>query len=106
MTELDLAGRVNLAVRAHVCPGPRFPEAVWAGGEVRLRLWARQAADVAQVLGIGVGLPLGMELPGVGVRTSMATEVDGVETVKMPERYAMRFAAMLEEADQARRHRL
>ncbi|MGG2463817.1 hypothetical protein ACO0M4_29150 [Streptomyces sp. RGM 3693] len=93
-------------MRAHVRPGPRFPEVVWAGEKVRLRLWANQAADVARVLGIGTGLPLGMELPGVGVRTSVGTEVDGVAMVQMSEGDARRFAAMLEDAGQAWRHRL
>ncbi|WP_275462040.1 hypothetical protein [Streptomyces noursei] len=106
MSELDLTDRVDLAVRAHVRPGPRFPEAAWAGGEVRLWLWAEQAADVARVLGIGVGLPLGMELAEVGVRASMAAEMDGVATVQLSERNALRFAAMLEEADRTRLHRL
>lgn len=106
VNEFDLTDRVDLAVRAHVRPGARFPEAVWAGGEVRLRLWAEQAADVAWVLGIGAGLPLGMELPGVGVRTSVGAEVDGVAMVQMSERDARRLADMLEEADRARRHRL
>lgn len=102
----DLTDQVDLAVRAHARPGVRFPEVVWAGGDVRLRLWAEQAADVARVLGIGVGLPLGMELPGVGVRTSAAAEVDGVVMVQMSERSARHFAAVLEGADRARRRRL
>ncbi|MDX3166015.1 hypothetical protein PV516_19695 [Streptomyces scabiei] len=106
MNELDLTDRVNLAVRAHVRPGVRFPEVVWVGEEVRLRLWAIQAADVARALGIGIGLPLGMELSEVGVKTSVAAEVDGVEMLQVSERYALRFVAMLEEADRARRHRL
>ncbi|MDP9616438.1 hypothetical protein [Streptomyces demainii] len=104
MTEPDLTHQVDLAVRAHVRPGPRFPEAVWAGRDIRLQLWAEQAADVAQVLGLGVGLPLGMELAGIGVRTSMATEVDGVSTLQMPEQHARHFAAMLDEAMHNRPH--
>ncbi|MEU2367035.1 hypothetical protein ACIQCG_41245 [Streptomyces noursei] len=96
MNEVDLTDRVDPAVRAHVRPAPRFPEAVWAGGEVRLRLWAEQAADVARMLGIGVGLPLGVELSGFGVRASVPAEVDGVAALQMSERYALRFATMLE----------
>ena len=95
MNELDLTDQVDLAVRAHVRPAARFPKVVWAGGEVRLRLSAGRATDVARVLGIGVGLPLGMELSEVEVRTSVAAEVDGVAMVQMSERYALRFAAML-----------
>ncbi|WP_329203911.1 hypothetical protein [Streptomyces sp. NBC_01435] len=103
----DLTDRVDLAVRAHVRPSPQFPEAVWAGEEIRLRLSAGQAADVARVLGIGTGLPLGMELPEVGVQASVSGEVNGVAMVQFPERYALRFAALMEEADRAaRRHRL
>ncbi|MFB6572959.1 hypothetical protein [Streptomyces noursei] len=73
MNEVDLTDRVDLAVRALVRPAPRFPEAV-------------------------DGLPLGMELSGLGLRTSVAAEVDGVEMVQMSERYALRFATMPEEA--------
>ncbi|MCX5434724.1 hypothetical protein OHU11_41840 (plasmid) [Streptomyces sp. NBC_00257] len=105
VNELDLTDRLDLAVRAHVRPGARFPEAVWAGGDVRLLLWAKQAADVARVLGIGTGLPLGMELPEVGVQASVSGEVDGVAMVQLPERDALRLAALLEDADRAtRRH--
>lgn len=105
VNELDLADRVALAVRALVRPGPWFPEAVRAGEDIRLRLWVEQATDVARVLGIGTGLPLGMELPEIGVRTSVSGEVDDVTMVQMSERYARRFAVLLEEAEQARRHR-
>ncbi|MEU5136858.1 hypothetical protein [Streptomyces californicus] len=102
MTQADLADQVNLAVRAHVSPAPRFPEAVWVGDEVRVRLWADQAAAVARVLGLGGGLPLGMELAAIGVRVSLAAEVHGVETVQMSKEHALRFAALLEDADRAR----
>ncbi|MFF8422964.1 hypothetical protein [Streptomyces sp. NPDC015680] len=94
-------------MRAHVRPSPQFPEAVWAGEEIRLRLSAGQAADVARVLGIGTGLPLGMELPEVGVQASVSGEVNGVAMVQLPARDALRLVTLLEEADRvARHHRL
>ncbi|WP_405756228.1 hypothetical protein OG232_04760 [Streptomyces sp. NBC_01411] len=104
MNDFGLTDQLDLAVRAHVRPHARFPEVVWAGGEILLRLWVEQAADVARVLGIGAGLPLGMELAGAGVRTSIATEVGGVSTLQMSEQHILRFVAMLQEADRARHH--
>ena len=94
----ELADRLDLEARSYLTPAAQYPEVDRMGQHVRLTLRSVQVARLAQVLGAGSELPLGMELAAIGVRVFIAAEMDSVSPVHLCERDTESLASKLEAA--------